>query len=224
MAVIHFQDFITGNTLVEALCLIASVLCFRRHQKKVWRVFPIYLLAMCFTELYGIFLRKNHHNNQWPYNFLILFDAIFINLVFAQLFKYYFKSSRITLIGLAVLLIVYLFEVQNHGFALIFDTRNDLLNNITNNVMSVIFTLYALIYFYMLLKDERYIDLKYSADFWWVTGVLFFYFGSIIIKLFRGLSHSELPYQIITVLIWIIYGCWIYSFICRRWLTMTLDS
>jgi len=224
MPVIHFQDFITGNTIIETSCFIASMLCLAWDKNIIWRVFPIYLLAMCFTELYGIFLRKSHHNNQWPYNFLILFDAIFINLVFAKLFKYHFKSSRLALVGFAALLIVYLLEVQNHGFALIFNTRNDLLNNITNNVMSVIFTLYALIYFYMLLKDERYINLKYSADFWWVAGVLFFYFGSVIIKLFRGLSHSELPYQIITVLIWIIYSCWIYSFICRRWLTKILDS
>jgi hypothetical protein len=136
-----------------------------------------------------------------------------------------------------------------------------------------------------LLKDENYTDLRISANFWWVIGVLFFYFGSTAVNLYRGInitnqktevtkspkatvskvandtvkfqplkkvfinnidtvnvkakfpkannkpskktpdnsktSKEKLTEFILGLFIALLYISWIYSFICRRWLTTT---
>jgi hypothetical protein len=44
--------------------------------------------------------------------------------------------------------------------------------------MSVVFVLASLYFYYLKLKDEHFEPLMFSAPFWWVSGTLFFYFGS----------------------------------------------
>ena len=97
-------------------------------------------------------------------------------------------------------------------------------HNITTSVMSVLFVLYSLYYFYCLLKDESHINLKYYPPFWWTAGVLFFYFGSTACNVFYSklsvitvTPKHYLTYYIYNGLNIILYGCWSYSFICRKW-------
>ena len=214
------QDFITPNTIIEIVCFLIGLICLLNDKNKVWKIFPIYLFINCITELFAIYLRKHHHNNQWPYNISIIFEATFISTMFLKLFNKYFKSKLFIIGGLALLLIAYGYDIKTHDFLLFKNITNDTLNEITNDLMSALFSIYSLSYFYLLLKDERYINLKYSSDFWWVVGILFFYFGSTTLNLFRSefKSESGLPNYITLILIWIIYSCWSYSFICKKWL------
>lgn len=87
--------------------------------------------------------------------------------------------------------------------------------------MSVVFVLYCLYYYYLLLKDESFIEIKTHPEFWWVTGVLFYYFGSTMSNIFDGLFNvkiigfATLRYCIYVLLNLILYSLWVYSFICR---------
>ncbi|WP_443945715.1 hypothetical protein ACJVDH_00960 [Pedobacter sp. AW1-32] len=90
--------------------------------------------------------------------------------------------------------------------------------------MSVIFTIYALLYYYRLLKDPEFVEIKSHPEFWWVTGALFYYFGSTVTNLFKPylpknfssfyfLNHFR--YSMYVVLSLFLYSIWSYSFICR---------
>ena len=119
-------------------------------------------------------------------------------------------------IGLAIEILIYGVEVIKDGV---------LVKHIwTTSTMSVLFVIYGLIYFYWLLKDDNDVKLTYSSSFWWVTGALFFYFGSTISNVFFNRLSTIMvsPKHYLTTYIFnalnlILYGCWCYSFICRKW-------
>jgi len=142
--------------------------------------------------------------------------------MFASILKKYKNAGPVILTGLALLLLLYVYEIISHG---IFKK-----NTITTVTMSVLFVIYSFYYFYCLLRDERYVDLKYSPDFWWVAGILFFYFGAITYNLFyqmlRDIIITPKPYlrYIFYVLNLLLYGCMSYSFICRKWSTKASET
>jgi len=210
-------NYLTENTSVELICFFTALVFLVSEKDIAWLGMIVYLFIMCSAEFSAIYLIKKHHYNQWPYNISIVFEASFISLMFNSLFNKYFKSKFVILAGLALLLCIYIYDVREHHFLLFKDITHDTLNDKTNNAMSILFSLYALYYYYLLIKDDSYINLRHSAGFWWVTGVLFFYFGSTAINFFRRELNSDLPEDITTILIWMIYCCWSYSFICRRW-------
>jgi hypothetical protein len=141
-------------------------------------------------------------------------------LMFAYLLSRYTQSKALIVMGLFSFIGLYIYDLTNHGFFVY--------NNLTYTVMSVIFVLYSLYYYYLLLKDDSFVNLRYSPAFWWVAGVLFFYFSTTACNLFNDKLNTimltpkhHLSYFIFKALNVILYGCWSYSFICRRWLTTT---
>jgi len=179
-------------------------------------------MVVCIVEFIGLYLKSQHHANQWPYNVLLPVQIVFTCFFFGDLFSCYLKSkpSIIPIIGgFALLSLLLIYSLFTQSFLIFYESAY--------NTMAVVFVIYSLCFFYLLQKDDRYIDLKISPQFWWVFGVLAFYFGSTAVNIFRGRLHiminskHYLTYYINIVLNIILYGCWSYSFICRRWLTTT---
>lgn len=214
--------YLTINTVVEGACFICSFLWLSREKSRIWKYFSFYLLINCVTELLGIYLKSNHENNQWPYNIAMIFEAGFVTLMLGEIMNKFKKGKPIVISGLAIIFVAYCYDSMAHSFTEFHD--------VTYNILSVIFVVISLYFFYLMIKDEGYIDLKYSSSFWWATGTLFFYFGSTAVNLFRGKLHilitpkHFLTYYIYIVLNILLYTCWSYSFICRRWLTPTSKS
>jgi hypothetical protein len=170
----------------------------------------------------GLLIGRKYGNNQWVYNIFLLSEAGFTNLIFAAFYDKYTHNKSIIISGLIIFIILYIYEVISHGFLKY--------NNLTYSVMSVQFVLYSLYFFYLLLKDDHYINLKFSSEFWWIAGTLLFYFGNTASNLFDDKLYSisngqknDLTNFIFKALNIILYSCWSYSFICRKWLT-TLDN
>ncbi len=207
-------QYLTFNTGTEMICFLVALFCLPGNIKQVWPVLIPYLLIICMTEFAGIYLKRLHHPNQWPYNILLIVQIVINSLMFMYLFNQYIKSKMVIIIGVLILFVLYAYEIINHGFLLF--------NTITYNTMSVIFIMYCFYYFYLLLNDDAYIKLKYSANFWWVSGALFFYFGSTAVNIFRGrlspiiIGEHNLAYYIYILLNIMLYGLWSYSFICKN--------
>src|ERR1700743_877708 len=123
------------------------------------------------TGLTGHFLRLAHHTNAWVYNISLVAEAVFTSVLFGSILKQYLKARPLIIGGLVLTFAMYIFELIQHS-VIVF-------NDLTVIVMSVIFVVYSLYYYFLLIKDEHYIDLKRNASFWWVTGSLFYYFGGI---------------------------------------------
>lgn len=214
-------SYLTANTLAELICLLFAVFCLRTDKQLIWRSQIIYLLITCLTEFLGIYVSHHKNNNQWVYNIFILFEAGFTYLMFFELLKKHVNCKPIIISGLVIFLVLYLFGIINSGFSVyVYATYVGL---------SVEFVLLSLYYYYLLLKDDRYVELKFSPAFWWVTGTLFFYFVSTACDLFDEklysimitAFHQHLTYFIFKALNIILYSCWSYSFICKKWLTTT---
>jgi len=215
----------TLNTSVEIICFLIALICLHNDAKVEWKLFIVFLFITCITEMAGVHFKKMYladriHNppNIWLYNILLLFQICFFSMIFEMLLSKYF-NIKIVIFGIGTLLLaIHDYELYEHGiFAY---------NELTNTVMLVFIVLGSLYYFYLLLKDENYVDLKYAYDFWWVSGILFFYFGTTACNIFfRSLSPEKiksikhLTYYIYNAFNIILYSSWGYSFICRRWLT-----
>jgi len=183
----------------------------------------LFLLLTCLVELAGIYTAKKYHNNHWVYNIFLLPEIGFTLLVISTLLKEYKKNNLIVLVGVVLLMALYFYEILDHGLFKY--------NNLTFTTMSVMFVLYSLYYYYLVLSDDKYLNLTSSPEFWWVAGVLFFYFGSTVCNIFYErlysitiVSNHHLSYFVFKGLNIILYTCWSYSFICRKWQTKKLET
>lgn len=223
--------YFTFNTIVEVACLAIALFCLWRDPGPVYRSMILFLLITVTAEMLGVHFKKlylkdriHNHSNAWIYNILLIFQAGFTYLFFHSLLSRYSKKyTAFILIALVLLSILYIYEISIDG---VFNYHN-----LTNTVMSIILIFLGLFYYYHLLKDDEYVKLKHSSSFWWVAGTLFFYFGTTACNVFYSKLSAitvtpkhYLTYYIYNALNLILYGCWSYSFICRRWLTTTSKS
>lgn len=223
--------YFTFNTIVETLCLLVALFCLWKDTGSVYPSMILFLFITVVAEMMGVHFKKlyladriHNHSNAWIYNILLIFQAGFTYVFFHSLLsRYHKKYTALILSTLVLLAILYTYEVSIDG---VFKYHN-----LTNTVMSIILILLGLFYYYHLLKDDEYIKLKHSSSFWWVAGTLFFYFGTMACDVFYTKLSTitvtpkhYLTYYIYNALNLILYGCWSYSFICRRWLTTTSKS
>jgi len=206
--------FFSINTTVESICFLLSLYYLRKEKSRFWIIFSLYLGLTCFIEISGNIIGKVYHqHNIWLYNIFMLIEALFICYGLYFFLKDYLKITIWMLSTLCIILIINTIWVFKNGIG----TYNDL----TVSIMSVVFVLYALIYFYVLLRDEAYIDLKNHPAFWWVGGMLIFYFGSTLANFFDDLfaikvyGKYSLRFFAYSTLNIFLYSFWTYSFICR---------
>lgn len=226
-----FLSLFTINTVSELVCFIVALFCVTKDKNPAWRSMMLFMLVTCIVEFTGAYMKimyrispSRAYMNVWIYNIFRLVESGFISLMFYHLFKMYFNSRLIIFGGLAITLACFIYDVSTRGIMRGVAT--------TGTVQAILFILYGLIYFYHLLKADAFYDLKVYSPFWWVAGVLFFYFGSMVITIFYDQITEKLsmliiaPRRYLTGYIYnalnlLLYGCWSYAFLCEKWLTKT---
>jgi hypothetical protein len=210
------MKFITVNTASEFLCFFAAVIFLLRDKSLAWKLFIPFLLLTCVVEVAGIYIREFIGISNYPiYNVYLLFECGFTSYFFFYLYKPYNYKVIWLVAWLSVFTAIYLTDMMCHNFSQFVST--------TASIMSVVFVLASLYLYFLKLKDERFEPLLFSAPFWWVSGTLFFYFGSTACNNFLDfLSHYEritfsrsIRYVIFNILDIIMYIFWSYAFICR---------
>lgn len=202
------------NIIIELGCLIAALFFLKSDTSKFSLITIFYLTIVCITEIAGLlYVRAFHQSNAWIYNIFIIFEVSYISYGLYIALKS--LTNRAIFICSSPLLIfwsAYTYEILNHDFLKF--------HSLTINIASVAFVLICLIYFYLLIKQKDPIDLRIHSHFWWVMGVLFYYFGGTIYNLFIYILYQHIP-KSYTILIYImlelntlLYSIWIYSFIC----------
>jgi len=224
--------FFTINTIAEIICFLIAITCLSKDKMAAWRIRILFLLITCIAELTGIYVkhlylsdRVHIHPNAWVYNILIFFQIAFFNFIFQQTLKKFIQVTPFIIVISSLLIILHVYEICSQS-VYIYD-------DLANSALSILIVLYSLYYFFHLIKDEKPINIGLSADFWWVAGTLLFYFGTTAYNVFyeqlssivtkTGQNPGVLKY-LHNVFNIILYGCWSYSFICRRWETKKSES
>ena len=208
--------YFTPNTISESLCLLVAIFCLSKDRSNYWRIFILYLLLTCLTEFAGIFIRRElHRPNFAVYNIHKAIEGGVISYFFFYLLHPYRNVARWLQIWLVLFAVAYTAELwANHFGAFVFKTTT---------AMSVVFVIACLYYYYLMLRDDQFRSLWSDAPFWWVSGTLFFYFGSTACNLFfeylaedkTQLFRNSVRHIIFIILDIVLYTSWSYSFICR---------
>lgn len=201
-------------SVIELTCLSASLFFLRNERAQFWKITIYYLMLVCTVEIVGQICSHIFHTyNAWLYTLFIFFEATYIMYGLYYFIKDYAKVKLPILISYVVFIITYLFEIYLHGI------MGE--NTLPIMFLSVVAVLFSLWYYYLLVKSDTFIILKRHAPFWWIAGVLFFYFGGIVITLFGPIFNTiiydnhSLRYYIFILLNLILYSLWTYTFVCR---------
>jgi len=203
----------TSSSYIELLCLVFALYFLSKDKTTFWRITIWYMAIVMLTEIVGRYFARTYHTNLCIYNIYTVFEISFITYGFYTFIKQYTNIKYWLIATYAVTMIIYTIFTLMHGI--------NVYNAFTISVTSVVFVIYGLLYFYLLLKDENYIDLKFHPAFWWVGGTLIFYFGSTLANFFDDIIQQKFlgKYNtrliIYTTLNLFLYGFWAYSFICR---------
>lgn len=202
-------------SVIELICLSASLFFLRNERGRFWKITICYLTLVCAVEILGRILSKMYGvPNAWLYTLFIFFEVTYIIYGMYYFLKDYAKVKLPILISYSIFLIIYIFEIYSKGIMG--------KNTLPIILLSIIAVLYSLWYYYLLLKSETFIVLNKHAPFWWIAGVLLFYFGGIVITLFDPIFKAKiydgrtLRYYIFILLNLILYSLWTYAFICRK--------
>ncbi|RYY83991.1 MAG: hypothetical protein EOO15_20295 [Chitinophagaceae bacterium] len=185
-----------------------------------WRPFIFYLAFVLVVEGFGAAMqaawRQEHQENNYSYyNALIAVQAVFFTWLFGRIFQHQQRSRLITRIVLGCFLVVFATEALSYPFK-------------TYYVFSRILLAAALLfaccsYFLDLLRSNTTTSPLRVPYFWIVTGLFFFYLGTVPFVAFRkqiAAYRSAHPQsQIILILTGasvVLYTCWIIAFLCKK--------
>jgi len=202
------------NSLVEFTCLIFAFIFLIKDKNIFWKTTLAYIFIVCFTEIFAKYIGKIYHSNLIVYNIYTAVELTYITYAFYYFLKDFLAIKKLIIPVYLVIIAIYIGFSAKNNMILIY-------NSITVSIMSVAFVIYGLMYFFLLLKDEEFIDLKFHPAFWWVGGAIIFYFGGTLANFFddiiqqKFLGRFNTRYIIYTTLNLFLYGFWSYSFICR---------
>jgi hypothetical protein len=202
------------SQVFETICLIIAFRYLSVVESSFWRSFRWFMLITVIVEITGHVLRSYDIKNHGLYNMYLPVEASFKYYVLYRLCRNYFKVGYWIIPFAGIFCILYLSEGFMNGF--------NRYAYITNSVMSVSIVITCCLYYYYFLKKEEYVNIYTHAPFWIITALFFFYLGSTACNVFwsylsniYATQHIPVRFIIFSLLNFIMYGCWSYSFICK---------
>lgn len=196
------------------ICLMFAGIFLLKDKGKFWKITIVYLILVVATEILAKYCAKTYRNNIPVYNIYSVFELSYISYAFYYFMKEFLNVKWFLLSIYSIIFSIYIYFSITNNIITVY-------NSLTISIMSVFFVIYGLLYFYLLLKDENYIDLKFHPAFWWVGGTIIFYFGGTIANFFDDIIQQMFMgkyvtrHIIYTTLNVFLYSFWSYSFICR---------
>ncbi|NCI47820.1 hypothetical protein GWC94_14280 [Sediminibacterium sp. WSJ-3] len=172
------------------------------------------MLFTVMVEIAGHAMLSMNVPNHWLYNLYLPVEMLFKYYLLYKICNGYFPVKYLAVSFLALFGLLYAYEGIASGF-------NEY-SVWSNSAASVGILTICCFYFYYFLKKEEYVDIYQHAPFWIVTALFFFYLGgtacNVFFKYLANIyekQHIPVRYIIYTLLNFIFYGCWSYSFVCR---------
>ena len=199
----------------ESLCLAGAVFYLRKERGTFWPGFLPFLAVTLAVELIGKYIGGFlHRPNTGLYNIYLIGDIGFVSWVLYRCYPGRRRWRPWFIGGFAGMAGIYFLEL--------FLSHGKTYNSSTDSLSSFVFVFACGIYYFLLLRQDRYDDLLKMPAFWIVTGLFLFNFGTMVIDLFPEELLSlylgrtvSLRSAIVVFLMAILYGCWIYAFRCK---------
>lgn len=171
----------------QIISLLVSLFTFIKKRNKIILYFIPFLLLTVIIELIGGWYFSRGIRNYALYNIFTTFEFIFYAILFSSQFKIlFFKRFALFFIPLfLIIVLINIFFIQ--GFNKTFNTYTFLLG-------SFFIVIFSCFFFYeSVLPDKIDHQLSKHPFFWICSGLLIFYFGSVIINaLFEYLRNQDL--------------------------------
>ena len=203
------------TTFIETICFLCGVFFLRNTGDVVWNTVRWFMLFTVINEcVVTIIGHVYHKHNMWLVNIYTLVNFPTMSWILYRFSRRQKSSLIIFCISLFLFISCFITEIFYKG---IFEYT------VASNILSDIL-LFATCnrFFYLLLKDDSWIDIQRHAAFWFVTGLLLFSLCATIADVFDGqlaslyiFPHVSLYYILYMVFNLILYGCWSFSFICK---------
>lgn len=209
---IDFLD-ITYMTILS-ICFLVSLVDYCKPSRTIFWV-NFYITVTFFVEwiaFYSLNISDKRQVSVELYNLYIPFSFFIISGYFSSLLKS--NISQIFL-GISVPIVLLFYILKDVG-----DISFLMLNYKTYMVTFAITTIYCILYFIEILKED--FDLLPNANFWIVTGMLFFYSGFFFLSGFINFLAGQDKvlarklFSINHILNIIYYSLITYGFICQR--------
>jgi hypothetical protein len=209
-------DFLTNPVTIAELAALTAA-CFFLFSVKAgyWRLFILFCVVVLLAELTGFYMRTVLvRPNHVVYNLLMLAQVAFFLFLFYR-FHQSVKMKKIILAAAVIFVLVFLTESIVYAFAAY--------NKYSRQYLSLMIVLFSCTFYFTLLQNDKVKNPLSHPAFWIVTGLFFYYFGSIVmfafiekvskIKLSGNLSFYTL---VMGCLSFILYGSWIIGFLWKK--------
>lgn len=209
-------QFLTNpTTLAELIALVTALFTLFNKKAGYWSLFILYLLITILIEIGGYYFRVELKKPNYPfYNFFMIVQF----LLFAFLF-YRFHQSKGIKQWVTFFVIAFIVFFISEGIINSFASYH----KYSRQFLSIFVVLFSCTFYFSMLKDDTIKSPVKYPPFWIVTGLFFFYFGSIaMFAFFDKVSQIKLSGNIsfytlvMGCLSCILYGSWIIGFICKK--------
>lgn len=210
------NDFLTNPTTLAELAAFVTALVFPVTDKAgYWRLFTLYCAVLLLAEFTGFYMRTVLvQPNHVLYNLLMLLQAAFFLYLLHRFHQSAVVRKYISMAAIAFMLL-YTTEAVVYEFGAY--------NKYSRQFLALMVVLFSCTFYFTLLKNDRVKSPLTYPDFWIVTGLFVYYFGTFVIfvffddvskiKLTGNLSFYTL---VIGSLSFILYGSWIIGFIWKK--------
>ncbi|WP_028295696.1 hypothetical protein [Olivibacter sitiensis] len=199
-------------------CFIASLVFLKSDQERHWSILRLFLAFTVLTELFALYIGHwLRHSNLYVYNTYMLVEGLamptllyFMNPIRKRSWLPYGSLLALWLLGYSLF---YAWYIWKKGLS---DPADPLIDKLCFFIL-----FYAVAYYVGLLLSNYRPDLLRQAHFWWVNGVLFFYFGNTVLnvlskylnmEMWPGMSARHFLFILLNILL---YGLWTLSFYLR---------
>ena len=202
-------------TSIEATCFLCALFFLRNTGERVWTTIKWFMLFTFVNEsLSTIIGQVYHQHNVWLINLYTLVNFFTISWVLYRLSPY--QNMNLFILQSSAILFSLCFAVEIF-YKGIFEYT--IISNIFSDIAIFIVSNR---YFFLLLKEDSWIDIQRHAAFWFVTGLLLFSLCATIADIFDNeltslfvFPNVSLYYLLYLAFNLILYGCWSFSFLCK---------
>ncbi|GAB4093544.1 hypothetical protein [Flaviaesturariibacter terrae] len=216
----HYFQNLGITEYFEWAAFLAGLLLLRGRPGEGWRPFLLYLALVLLIEAGGGWMKARwgaaHHLNNYPfYNGLIAVQAFFFYWLFNRVFAHQKNARMVSSIFLGGFALFFGSEALTHPFFTYY---------LFSRILLAAILLFASCYFFLDLLRNNITDSPLRVPFFWiVTGLFFFYLGTIPFLAFRSQiaayrsAHpdSNIGYIVVGASV-VLYTCWIIAFLCKR--------